>query len=470
MTGEQPAGSQSMSKEAAPRLWIEAGCIAILCALLAFALQPRIGILDSDAVGYLLGAKSIQAGHGYRDLSGQPLNHWPPAYSFLLSFFSDPLAASLAINYLSLGLAAGLVHLLLRSAGWNLLPAASASTVFGAGFFRLLAVNAKPDVLTYAAFLAGALLYRTRTRAVFGAHLLWGVLIWFKLIAVAFGPAAILVELLIAPRQWRSNLSKGILCAAVWCIALSSIVAFNYATQGEAISSSHPSGSIAGMIGSAKLLGFSIVRSLLWSWYGSVRSVPVLAAFACMLAVACGSLLTLRRNVRENRLLYFALIVVGLSLALSLARKFDTNARLLGYGLVLLPAAFRPARKLATPLWVSYGVMALVAAMINGKTTNSLGANDPRYVVLAAEAREFGTVPTPVCSNAFRVLDVHEGIATRPVSSPNEVHQCKSFVLFKTSSYDSLASTVSEVAAPTGWCREAERSALELWTPCLTSR
>jgi len=80
-----------------------AATISGLGTLFMFLLHPRLGIRDVDGYSYIMGARSLHLGTGYRSLAGQPFNHWPPGYSLLLSPFRDPVSAALILNYLSFG-------------------------------------------------------------------------------------------------------------------------------------------------------------------------------------------------------------------------------------------------------------------------------------------------------------------------------------------------------------------------------
>src|SRR2546427_9424391 len=54
-----------------------------------FLLHARLGVADVDGYAYLIGARSLHEGNGYRGLTGEAFNHWPPGYSLLLSVFPE---------------------------------------------------------------------------------------------------------------------------------------------------------------------------------------------------------------------------------------------------------------------------------------------------------------------------------------------------------------------------------------------
>src|ERR1035438_2308209 len=93
--------------------------LACLSILFMFLLHPRLGIRDVDGYSYIMGARSLHLGIGYRSLAGEPFNHWPPGYSLLLSPFQNPVSAALILNYLSFGTTVGLLYYLLRRSEWT---------------------------------------------------------------------------------------------------------------------------------------------------------------------------------------------------------------------------------------------------------------------------------------------------------------------------------------------------------------
>src|SRR5215212_7419485 len=104
--------------------------------------------LSDDSIAYIAGARSLAAGDGYREAwlaSNQPVTHFPPAFSSVLSFFGlfgiDPLHAARWVNALLFGLNAALLGIL----GWRVTPSLTAGLVLAALFVasgELFAVHA----------------------------------------------------------------------------------------------------------------------------------------------------------------------------------------------------------------------------------------------------------------------------------------------------------------------------------------
>src|SRR5262245_28163059 len=178
------------------------GCFSVL---FMFLLHPRLGIRDVDGYAYIMGARSLHQGLGYQDLTGDAFNHWPPGYSLLLSVFPDPMPAALVLNYLSFGVAIGLLYYLPRQHGWSWQAGLGFSVTLASGFFRLLANEVHADMLTYALFFA-AVCFAIQGPARMLPALIWAFLIPIKLIAVVFLPPAVAADRIALRRDWKSLL------------------------------------------------------------------------------------------------------------------------------------------------------------------------------------------------------------------------------------------------------------------------
>src|SRR5215213_5126381 len=122
--------------------------IALLGMVLILQATPNGLGLSDDSIAYIAGARSMAAGDGYREAwlaSNQPVTHFPPAFSSVLSFFGlfgiDPLHAARWVNALLFGLNAALLGIL----GWRVTPSLTAGLVLAALFVasgELFAVHA----------------------------------------------------------------------------------------------------------------------------------------------------------------------------------------------------------------------------------------------------------------------------------------------------------------------------------------
>ena len=426
-------------------------CVGLfgLIVLAALLMHHRVSVTDSDARCYIEGAYSLHAGTGYRDLTGERLNHWPPGYSWLLSLFPHPLQAALAINYLSLGVAVSCIYLLTQRAGWHYLASSGVALALGFGFFRSIATNAKPDMLTYGLFLVGAQCLagasgRLRT---LGACI-WSTLIPLKLIAVVFAPATLLVDWLVLrgrPHSFRS-VHCGIILG-IWLVALTAVVGFNYYTIKVIVPASHGAGSLSSFPSEIiRFLKFS-ARGFLANWYGSIETIAVWLPFSLTLITGVVSLITLRPYVEGRRYAYLGLAVLGLSWVLELIRWFYADLRLMGYGLLILLLAYRP-RVGAEKAWLTYACATILLAVANVLTTNSLGVNDPRYARLAADVLAAHPPRDPIFSNSYHILDIHERLPSIPVESLEAVPPGAIFLKVDLPNYDAIQRTVWRIAEP----------------------
>jgi 4-amino-4-deoxy-L-arabinose transferase-like glycosyltransferase len=113
--------------------------ISILGVILVLQATPEGAGLSDDSIAYIAGARSMVAGHGYREAwlaSNQPVTHFPPAFSSLLAFFGlfgiDPLNAARWVNAFLFGANAFLLGIL----AWRMTPSLTAGLVL-AGLFVL---------------------------------------------------------------------------------------------------------------------------------------------------------------------------------------------------------------------------------------------------------------------------------------------------------------------------------------------
>jgi hypothetical protein len=449
--------------------------ILLLSAVAAFIMQPRIGVRDVDAYSYIAGAYSIWAGNGYHDLSGGPLNHFPPGYSLLLSLFPSPLLGALLLNYLSFGAAVALIYRLARNKGkWAESAALGLALAIGFVFLRRLATNAAPDVLTYALFLLALLLHHEGgSRPRIASYLIWGALIPIKLIAVAFVPAAILARYLGKPMRFvRAERFELLVAAASWLLFFSVTLSYNFLTIRAALPQSHiqpnPNSNSFNLIGSASHFLVNIPRTFLSNWYGSLGTASALIPFCVVLLIAVVCLSTLRLHLKQ--MAKHALLLILLIILLEFGSRQVGAARLAGYGFITLFFAFYPAGRWRK-VWVVYGLLGLALSAFNAFTQNSLGANDPRYEKLACESLKIEAFPGNASTNSFHILDLHARVATQYVRSADQLGDAEYFFWVSLPKYDAIATTVSPVEMPgEGWCEVASLTGAKLFRKCPQTR
>jgi len=104
--------------------------------LVLWSTPEGLGLSD-DSIAYIAGARSLLAGHGYREAwlaSNNPMTHFPPGFSSALAliglFGLDPLRGARFLNALLFGLCTGLIGTL----GWRMTRSLVAGLVLAALF------------------------------------------------------------------------------------------------------------------------------------------------------------------------------------------------------------------------------------------------------------------------------------------------------------------------------------------------
>lgn len=403
--------------------------LTVLIVALAAWWQPRASITDCDAEAYAMGASSLRAGLGYAEPGGDGLNHWPPGYSWLLSLFADATAAAWWINLAALGAASWLLFALAVRAGWSGWRGLALTAIVGGGFFMRLGHEVKPDVLAYAGFLAASLSMFSERRVwrVVGLALA-SVLIPVKLIAMTFAPGLLLADWirLGLARFLKTRWIEVLTASVVWAAAVGFILWFNMKGLHTSVPQSHAQATLATFTGEIQRFVEACLRAGIAQWQGSIRPLPILSLFAVTLAAGIACLLTLRRNAGQDARTLWAQgwAVFALGWAMEAYRSFFAGPRLMGYGMLLLVLALRPAldKKSVRWLWVAYALLTLASTGLNRLTLSRAGINEPWIVAEShAAAASLPAAERIVYSNAWRLLDVHAARASKQVAALDEV-------------------------------------------------
>ncbi|MFI5301157.1 MAG: hypothetical protein ACHREM_23990, partial [Polyangiales bacterium] len=329
------------------------------------ALHRRLGIIDSDAEGYVVGARALREGKGYVDTFGHPLNHWPPGYSWLLSFFREPLPVALVLNAVSFGVAVAGLGLLALEGGWTVSTASALASVIGFGLLRDLAVSAKPDILTYAAFFVAAVLYlRGGFLSRVAALVLWSVLIPVKMIAVVFAPGILIGECItlgVGPFL-RARHRESIAGAVAWFVALGLLLRFNLATIGRLAADSHEVATLSALRGEVVRFVVGTTRIGLINWYGSIRAPSIFVPCMAVLLLGVAAFASLRPGAQGRQLRWMGLSTLGLAWLLEGVRTYYAGPRLMGYSMLLVVVGLPPIASRAR-LWHAYAVGSVFLAI-----------------------------------------------------------------------------------------------------------
>ncbi|HLO16600.1 MAG TPA: phospholipid carrier-dependent glycosyltransferase [Anaerolineales bacterium] len=221
-----------------PRLasLIAVGLIAVIGILLVLKATPEGLGLSDDSIAYIAGARSMDAGDGYREAwlaSNGPVTHFPPAFSSVLAFFGlfgiDPLRSVRWVNALLFGLNAAVLGIL----GWRMTPSLTAGVVLAALFvasgemFQVHAVAMSEPLFIFLSLLSFWMfdLYFERD------HWWWlaacGVFVGIAYLTRYAGLALVatfVVALLVLHKSWRKRFTSiGIFLASVipWALGWS---------------------------------------------------------------------------------------------------------------------------------------------------------------------------------------------------------------------------------------------------------
>ena len=196
------------------------GLLSILGMVLVLRATPEGLTLSDDSIAYIAGARSMLAGHGYREAwiaTNGPVTHFPPAYPAVLAllgtFGVDPLRGARLLAVALFGLNTVLLGIL----GWRMtrwLPAGillSLLFVLNESLLRLHASALSEPMFIFLTLLAFWMfdLYHERD-----AHWLWlvacGTLVGaayltrYAALAVA---ASTVIALVVLHRSWRRRLA-----------------------------------------------------------------------------------------------------------------------------------------------------------------------------------------------------------------------------------------------------------------------
>ena len=444
--------------------------VLLFCSavLFIFVLHPRLGIRDVDGYAYIMGARSLQQGYGYRGLTGEAFNHWPPGYSALLSAFGDPLRTALLLNYLSFGTTISVIYFLLRKLDWAWQAGLGFSVALGCGFFRLLANEVHADILSYALFFIAITFALQRSERTLSG-LIWSLLVPIKLIAVVFLPSAFLADSIAAQRGWGSLVRSYWLPGIALVTSIGVIITFNVLTVDTWLPASHGASSLKVIAAAAPNFIISLLRSFLFSWHGTVAATFPRIAFSLCMILAAICFCSLRPTPDGRWLRIYGMSCLVCSALLLCVRSYDPSVRLLGYGLIIFIMGFRPM-EWADGGWLLYGLLSIITAGVNGITVNSLGINDYRYIKLAEEVKSYYVGSDVVATNSFHILDVYAKITSIPVNDYVSASKYSKFFWVTLPQFDAVATTVTEVPHPgSDWCEQKSFSGGVLFTRCNNS-
>jgi hypothetical protein len=321
---------------------------------------------------------------------------------------------------------------------------------------RLLACMAKPDILTFFIFLLAAWLYLKKGNVGrLAAYLLWSALIPLKLIAVVFTPAILLAAWwLTRERPSWPRLSQDAAALAFWLLFLGATLAFNYFTIHAWSSPTYIGFTVPGLVKEVQRFVSGVFVGFLAVWYGPIRHASVIAPLVLTIWVGLWAFSSLQKSPRGRPLFVMGSAILLVSWLLEAVRLYYADARLMGYGMILMLLGFVPRGGFVRS-WFAYAAAVLLLAVYNVLTVVSVGANHPAYAAVARRLAAVGLPQGPKVSNSFHLLDVHAGIPTRPAISADELPRGTVYIKITLPNYDGLAHTVWPPATLDSSWREA---------------
>ena len=113
------------------------GLLTVIGIFLVLRSTPEGLGLSDDSIAYIAGARSLLAGHGYREAwlaSNNPMTHFPPGFSSALAVIGllglDPLRGARFLNAILFGFSTALIGIL----GWRMTRSLAAGLVLAALF------------------------------------------------------------------------------------------------------------------------------------------------------------------------------------------------------------------------------------------------------------------------------------------------------------------------------------------------
>jgi len=150
-------------------------------------------------------------------------------------------------------------------------------------------------------------------------------------------------------------------------------------------------------------------------------------------------------------------------------RWYDPSVRLTGYGLAVLFLALR-RRNWANSIWLLYVLVPLLAAVVNARTVNSPGGNDPHYAELARQVAPYVPRSEVVGTNSFHFLDIHARIASEVANNEIDAAKYKTFLWVTLPDFDPGASSVNPMTRlGKDWCEKQEFAGAVLFSRCKNS-
>ena len=379
----------------------------IFIILIFYSQNLVISVTDIDAINYIEGALSIINGNGYKDLNSNSITHWPPGYSYLLSFFfKSPLYNSYIINGVSLAICSVFIFNLLLKFKWDFFVSLSIVSFLTFGFLYSISIFAKPDIFSYAIFFIAIRLYISKLfyKQIFALILLC-FLIFFKSIAVAFFPSFLIAKFINNNFKFsKQEILSFILLSLLYFLVISIVLKNSLEISGSLISDTHPDPTFIKFLAEIKRFIYDFFRMFLFNWYGSIKVskfIISLLILSIALSIFCFKDLFFKRNILTD----IALIIFLLIWLMQFIKIFHATPRLMAYSFIVFIIGCN-IHYINIKKWSLLMLMSFSSLIFQNQIVSHYGINHPQYKKIVIEISPHIPKNHTIYTNALKIFDI----------------------------------------------------------------
>jgi len=414
--------------------------ILILSIILYFLLfTQRISVADLDALSYVQGAFSLKTIGNYVNLNGNPLNHWSPGYSFLLSLIPlNPLKTAFIINLISLVICSYSIFKILEKQ--KIRESFLITIYITFGFLYSISIYAKPDILTFALFFFSFYIYLFNENPNFKIFFLSiiGSLIFFKKIAILFLPSIIIADIIFNKKI--KNLKIFLIPLFIYLLTIACIVYYDYIAIGKIQPDTHLFRTTSYFY-EVKRFFYEFFRLFTFNWYGSIINSPGIFFFILINLFTIFLITKIKLNF--NILFINGIILLFLFFLLQLLINFHFTPRLLAYSFILILLSFN-FDKINFKKWTFIIALIFINLVFQKTTLNNQGYNNAIYQNGIKEIIKYVPKNYKIYSNSFGLLEIN-GISQEAINSINKLKNLKEnhcFIYFDHENYDRILTII----------------------------
>lgn len=310
---------------------------AVPIALILMAMWNGPGI-SPDSVSYASAARSLEAGQGFLDFTGEHQSTYAPGISVFLSvLLSTGVPFNIAVagtNVVALVATVALTYFVAINVGLtrSLAIAATIITTWNRTtieIFSMLWSEVLFIPITLGSVLLLVVAFRRRTLPSSFAILIAALLslaVTMRYAGAFFAFAATIASLVVPRDSWRTRLVQGALIGALPAITLAGIAAINLSSGVEPLGDRYPSE--RSVIGAIETMTDGLGTTVIWR--GSIGITVILGTLALILAAIAGWLSVIHRQATQI-LTATAFLYLGVLLWSQADPRIAHGAERLGY-------------------------------------------------------------------------------------------------------------------------------------------